>query len=221
MMLALGIYTLLGGQIHLPMPGRRTGGRAGIAGVYSLGVFSGVASSCCAPVLAGVIALSGVASSFAAALSLGVAYVFGMVTPLVAIALLWDRRDWGSSRLFHPRSFTWRIGPISRTVSGTGLASGVLLLVMGTVTLWIAFTRSSMPSPTGWTAAFSARLQHYGHVITDALSFVPGWVAAPVIVISLTLLTRRALREVRARNPDVIDGKPVGEEDHLEHQQEL
>ncbi|MBI4535842.1 MAG: glycosyltransferase [Ignavibacteriae bacterium] len=63
--------------MHLPMPGRRAGGKAGPLGVYSLGVFSGIASSCCAPVLAGVIALSGVASSFALALGLGTAYVTG------------------------------------------------------------------------------------------------------------------------------------------------
>lgn len=203
LMLGLGIYTLLGGQIHLPMPGRRTGGRAGVVGVYSLGVFSGVASSCCAPVLAGVIALSGVASSFFAALGLGVAYVFGMVVPLFAISLLWERRDWGSSRLFHSRSFSWRIGPVRRTIAGTSLASGVLLLLMGVATLWVAVARSSMPSPSGWTAALSARLQHYGHVLVDALAWVPGWAAGFAVAIALVLLVRRALREVR--QPDTQD----------------
>jgi Cytochrome C biogenesis protein transmembrane region len=71
LMLGLAAYTLLGGQLHLPMPGRRAGGRTGPLGVYSLGVFSGVATSCCAPVLAGVIALSGVTDSFAMALGPG------------------------------------------------------------------------------------------------------------------------------------------------------
>lgn len=78
LMLGIGVYVLLGGRIHLPMPGRRAGGRAGPWSVYTLGIFSGVASSCCAPVLAGVIALSSVASGFGAALGLGAAYVFGM-----------------------------------------------------------------------------------------------------------------------------------------------
>src|SRR5258707_5055461 len=108
--LALAIYVLLGGQIHLPMPGRRAGGKTGILSVYSLGIFSGMASSCCAPVLAGVIALSSVASSFGLALVLGTAYVFGMVAPLFVISLLWERYDWRASRLFRPRSFTCRIG---------------------------------------------------------------------------------------------------------------
>jgi len=124
LLLGLAAYTLLGGQIHLPMPGRRAGGKTGPLSIYSLGVFSGVASSCCAPVLAGVIALSGVASSFGLALGLGAAYVFGMVAPLFVIALLWERCDWRASRLFRPRSFTWQVASLQRTLSVTSIASG-------------------------------------------------------------------------------------------------
>lgn len=199
LLLALGIYTLFGGQMHLPMPGRRTGNRkAGPYTVYSLGIFSGFASSCCAPVLAGVIALSGVAQSFGIALGLGSAYVFGMVAPLFVISLLWERRDWRSSRLFRPRSFTWRVGPLRRTTSGTGLASGVLLTLMGIGTLWIGFRGSSMPASTGWLATLSARLQHYGRVVTDALEWIPNWVAVLVLVALVGLLIRRARRQLTA-----------------------
>src|SRR5713226_8642143 len=166
LMLGLAAYTLLGGQIHLPMPGRRSVRRTGPIAVYALGAFSGVASSCCAPVLAGVIALSGIASSFFLALGLGAAYVFGMVAPLFVIAVLWDRKDWRKSRLFRPRSVTWRFGPVPRTLTGTNPATGILLAIMGVGTVWIALTGPSMPSGTGWQAALSARLQHYGKVIT-------------------------------------------------------
>jgi len=44
------------------------------------------------------------------ALGLGVTYVFGMVAPLCVLALLWDRRDWGSSRLFTAAKRPVRIG---------------------------------------------------------------------------------------------------------------
>ncbi len=71
LLLALAGYMLAGGRIHLPMPGRAAGGRTGPLSVYSLGMFSGVTSSCCAPVIAGVIALSGAAGSFGAAAGLG------------------------------------------------------------------------------------------------------------------------------------------------------
>lgn len=195
-LLGLATYTLLGGQIHLPMPGRRAGGKAGPASVYSLGVFSGVASSCCAPVLAGVIALAGVASSFALALGLGVAYVFGMVAPLFVISLLWERYDWRSSRLFRPRSYTYRIGAFQRTISGSSLASGVLLALMGVASVWNGLANTAMPAATGWQAALSARLQHYGQVISQALAWVPGWIGGLALVLVLAVLAQRALRQI-------------------------
>ncbi|MHB8577712.1 MAG: cytochrome c biogenesis CcdA family protein, partial [Dehalococcoidia bacterium] len=196
LLLGLAAYTLLGGQLHLPMPGRRAGGKAGPLSVYSLGVFSGVASSCCAPVLAGVIALSGVASSFTLALGLGGAYVFGMVAPLFVIALLWERFDWRSSRLFRPRAISWRVGSFRRTLAATSVASGLLLLVMGGATLWIGLAYSSMPATSGWQAALSVRLQHYGRVLTDAFAWLPGWVAAVALIAVVALLAWRAIRQI-------------------------
>ena len=221
LLLALGAYTLLGGQMHLPMPGQRAGRRAGPFGVYSLGVFSGVASSCCAPVLAGVIALAGVASSFGLALGLGTAYVFGMVAPLFVISVLWERRDWRSSRLFRPRSFTWRIGSIRRTISGTNLASGILLSLMGVATAWIAFTGSAMPASSGWMATVAARVQHYGRVITDALSWFPNWAAVLLLIALVGLLARRAIGQVKAEGSNRRqEAEPPShtEEDSLEQQ---
>ncbi|UTI63992.1 hypothetical protein NBH00_21950 [Paraconexibacter antarcticus] len=196
LLLGLAGYTLLGGQLHLPMPGRRASGRTGPLSVFSLGMFSGVASSCCAPVLAGVIALSGVAGSFGAAVGLGSAYVFGMVAPLFVISLLWERLDGRSIRLFRPRSLTWHIGPLRRTITATALASGLLLAIMGAATLAIGLLSDSMPSGRGWQASLSARLQHYGHQLTDALSFLPSWTAALLILALVALLARRALRQV-------------------------
>lgn len=218
-MLGLGAYTLGGGQLHLPMPGRRAGGKRGPLSVYSLGVFSGVASSCCAPVLAGVIALSSVASSFGFALGLGAAYVFGMVAPLFVVSLLWERYDWTNSRLFRPRSFNYRLGPLRRTITGTNLASGLLLALMGAATLWVGLAYEAMPASSGWQARLSARLQDYGQTITDALSWVPGWAAAAALLIAVALLAWRALGQVTPEPDGGEESKHEAEtkEDLLEH----
>ncbi len=208
LMLALAGYVLLGGQIHLPMPGRRAGGKTGMLSVYSLGILSGVASSCCAPVLAGVIALSSVVSSFWLALGLGAAYVFGMVAPLFLIALLWDRYDWRASRLFRPRSYTWRLGSLTRTLTATGLASGILLAIIGGGMLWIGLVYRSMPPLADWQVRFSAALQHIGQIVTNALAFVPNWVGALIFLVLLGGLAWYALRQVGGR---ADSGKEAGE----------
>lgn len=198
LLLLLGGYLVLGGQIHLPMPGQRAGGRTGVASVYMLGLFSGITSSCCAPVLAGVIALASVAPSFLLALGLGTAYVFGMVFPLFLIALLWDRFDWRASRLFRPRSFTWKLGGSQRTVSATGLAAGILLLVMAAALIWVGVTARAMPTLSGWQASFAVALQHSGRVVTQAMAWLPNWGGALLVALALALLAWRALRQVSA-----------------------
>ena len=205
LVLGLALYVLLGGQIHLPMPGRRAGGKAGILSVYTLGIFSGVASSCCTPVLAGVIALSSVASSFWLALGLGTAYVFGMVAPLFVIALLWERYDWRASRLFRPRSITWRLGPITRTITATNLASGLLLALIGGGMLWVGLAYSSMPPLADWQTRLSVGLQHYGQVITNALAWVPNWAGAVIFLMLVGGLAWYALRQVGASSEDNSD----------------
>src|SRR6266516_6792141 len=206
LMLALAGYVLLGGQIHLPMPGRHAGWKTGVLSVYSLGIFSGVASSCCAPVLAGVIALSSVVSSFWLALVLGSAYVFGMVAPLFLIALLWDHYDWRASRLFRPRSFTWRLGPFTRTLTATGLASGILLAFIGGGMLWIGLAYRSMPPLADWQIQLSAGLQHFGQVMTNGLAWIPNWIGMLIFLVLLGALAWYALRQIgvwtdRSREP--------------------
>src|SRR5712691_10958914 len=200
LLVGLGAYTLAGGRLRIPQPGGRAVARGGPFGVYSLGVFSGVATACCAPVLAGVIALSGAASSFLTSLVLGLAYVFGMVGPLFAAALAWDRYGERFAVLTRPRTITYRIGRMTRTISGTALASGVVLILMGAITAWIGLHPDAMGNK-GWQATLTAHLQHYGHVVTDAVRWLPGWIAILAIVIVAVALVRRATRELQPPQP--------------------
>lgn len=81
-MIAVGITSLLG--LKLPMPNLRRSGKQGtdVTSVFTLGVFSGITSACCAPVLMGVLTLSFLSPSLWQALLIGFVYVLGMVTPL-------------------------------------------------------------------------------------------------------------------------------------------
>ena len=51
-----------------------------------MGVFAGAATACCAPVLAGAIAIAGVSGSWWAGAILGLFYLFGLVSPLLLSA---------------------------------------------------------------------------------------------------------------------------------------
>jgi len=210
-MVALGVATVAGWKLPLPMPGMEARRQRGPGAVFALGAFSGVASACCAPVLAGVVALSGTSGSFLSALGVGVAYVFGMVAPLIVLATVWDRRDWGNSALLRGRQFNVGFGGRRRQIHSTTLASGVLLIGIGALVTVLAFTGPAMPS-RGWQVTLSARLQHYAHNVTSALSWVPGWVMALALVGVLILLGRKVIDQLSAE-----PAPPPAEDDEGDH----
>jgi cytochrome c-type biogenesis protein len=195
LMLGLGLFVLLGGQIHLPMYGRKVNNKTGPLSIYSLGLFSGVASACCAPVLAGVIALSTFATTFSLVLLLGIAYVMGMVIPLLVICLLWNKHDFKKSRLFKPKKFNYKIGPLKRTINGTALASGLLLSIMGIVAIQYSLSQDSMSQPTGWKYTLSLTLQKISKYLTSNLSWVPNWITGLIVIIILIIAIRITINQ--------------------------
>ncbi len=81
-MFLVGIVSLLG--LKLPMPNIKQPTRQGTdpLSIFILGIFSGITSACCAPVLVGVLTLSFLSPSMWQSLLIGFVYVLGMVTPL-------------------------------------------------------------------------------------------------------------------------------------------
>lgn len=197
LLILLAGYVLMGGELHLPMLGTRTNNNAAPLSIYSLGIFSGITSSCCAPVLAGVIALSGFASSFSTAFLLGISYVLGMVLPLMLISLLWSKFDWRTSRLFQPRRYKWRLFTLQRNITGTAVATGALLGIMGFMSIWVGLTQEAMPGLTGWQAQLNLQFQKLNRTIIDAMQWVPNWLVAVLLIITVILLIGRAFQQLR------------------------
>jgi len=194
LMVGLGIYVLVGGELALPMPGFRPVHGRGPLAVLTLGAFSGVASSCCAPVLAGLVALAGASGSLGAAVLLGTAYVFGMVFPLFVISLLWDRFNWADNRLLRGRHVNVHFLGWRASVHSTALASGLILIAMGLVVVYVAFTGNVMPT-SGWQIVLSADIQHYAHLAIVWLGRLPGWVTAAALVGILAALGVLAVQQ--------------------------
>ena len=189
LMLGLGVAALAGRGWSLPMPMlRRPEAASGdTLGTLLLGVFSGVVSSCCAPVLGGVLVLSAAAGSEAHALGLGLAYVLGMVTPLFLAALLWDRLRLAYRGRLRTRGVRMRIGGRTIHRRPTDLGAGVLFLGMGGLMVGLALTGQAT-----YTPAFLLTFSRWGSDRMAALAYaargIPeGWFVVGLVVVLAAL----------------------------------
>src|SRR3990167_5116987 len=85
-MLLAAVITFLGLKLTMPSFGHDTK-KTDPLSVFTLGIFSGITSACCAPVLIGILTLTFLSSNFFGALAIGGMYVLGMVMPLLFIAV--------------------------------------------------------------------------------------------------------------------------------------
>lgn len=197
LLFGLAVISLGGGTWSLPfMRSSPDISRTDSAGVYALGVFSGAASACCAPVLAGVLTLSAVSPGLASGVGIGLAYVFGMVFPLVVMTLLWDRLR-PEQATIGSRQVSFRVGPIRVSTSTAGLSASVMFLVMGVVLAVVAVTGSSLTP--AFTTNLGSRIEGLLTPILDGLSWLPD----PVIGLLLILIAAGAMRiSARPRQRD-------------------
>src|SRR3989344_375479 len=99
-LLILGASILLGYHFSLPHTIHSKVKVKGAFSVFILGIFSGVATLCCAPVLAGVLALSILPGSIFFGGLYALVYVLGMVAPLFLIAFFLDKSDFSQKLNF-------------------------------------------------------------------------------------------------------------------------
>lgn len=153
LMISLAVLSLSGTMWSLPRFLRApdtTGGDT--ASFFALGVFSGIASACCAPVLIGVMTLSALSASPAGGVILGLAYIFGMVFPLFLMALGWDALRLGERSFLRAKPIRLRIARWEWTTNTVNLLVAIAFAVMGIAIIALA----NDPDMTGGTAVQSA-----------------------------------------------------------------
>lgn len=90
-MFLLGIMNLLNVKLMFKTPRYEIPEKTTIASTFILGVFSGITSSCCAPVLFGVITLSSLSPSIITSIIVSMVYVLGIVFPLFLLSLAYEK----------------------------------------------------------------------------------------------------------------------------------
>lgn len=202
LMLALAAFSLSGRMVSMPSLLRAPDtGRGDTASFFALGVFSGVASSCCAPVLAGVMTLSALSGSAAGGVILGLAYTFGMVFPLFVLALLWDRFRLGERRILQVRPVHLRFVGRTLVTNTINVAVAVAFAVMGAFVIFLAGSGQMTGGP-GFQVGIGRGLASVFQRIETWTRPVPEAVLGLVVLTLAGVFVYATLRDRRRPAPD-------------------
>jgi len=196
-MLFLAVYSVLGKGLAFPMPKslqpKPNQGGMGVKSVYVLGVFSGAATSCCAPVLAGAMTLAVVSGAFWKAIIVTFAYVFGMVFPLFLTAYFYDKFKVEKSKLIQGKFLNISLGVKKFTVHTTNLVAGLVFLIIGGTMLFLGLSGNAFWSPEH-QAGLGEILNSKSQDFLNIFSFVPD-IAWGVVIIGIFLFLVLSLRK--------------------------
>lgn len=157
------------GWALMPMSKRKViePGRPKVKSVFLLGIFSGAATSCCAPVLAGAVTLAVISGVFWKALIVVFAYIFGMTFPLFLMAYFYDKFKLENSRFIRGKN--------------TNLVSAFVFLAVGLILLVLAFSGNVFWAPS-FQSGLGSALNKWSQNVLGALNLLPNVFWGLVIV---------------------------------------
>ncbi len=135
-LLLLGASLLLGFHLSIPFHTKPRTRATGAKSVFVLGVFSGFATLCCAPVLAGALALSLLPGSALWGAIYSVVYVLGMVFPLFIISYFVDKTGVMEKVNLFKKEIKYSILGRKITVSVSNLISSIVFILMALVIVY-------------------------------------------------------------------------------------
>ena len=186
MMLVVAVGLWRGTMLPVKLPKPALTGSA--ASVFALGAFAGAATACCAPVLAGAVALSATTADVAGGLLVGAAYVVGLVAPLVPLALLAGRVR---GRVPDPK-LTLRLGGYAKRLTVSRLAGSLLFAGFGLLFIGLALTGNSDTAP-----AFQETIGIWARRAGAYVDDVPNLVAAPILAAVVAAFAFAVIRKGR------------------------
>lgn len=183
LMIAVAVALWRGTMLSLPLPQPELTGSA--LSVFGLGAFSGAATACCAPVLAGAVALSAVSSEWWGGAFLGGAYILGLVAPLAPVAIVFGS---AKRRVRDPR-VVLRLGRYVKDTTVSRLAGSTIFFAFGVLFVTLALTGNAETAP-----GFQRDLGAFVGRLAVRLEDVPNAVAWPVLALVVALLTYIVLK---------------------------
>ncbi len=186
-LLFLGASILLGKRFSMPFSVNPKMNVTNASSVFVLGIFSGFATLCCAPVLAGALALSVLPGSIFWGGIYSLTYVLGMVAPLFVISYYLDKGDVTKMLLKVRRHYSYSLFGRRVNLTPADMLSGGMFLAMGVLIIYLAYTNQLMMGGGDYQMSINIFLANVTNFANRYLSQIPAvaWVAAVGVAIAL------------------------------------
>ncbi len=182
----LGASLILGFHFSLPFHANSQAKIKGASSVFVLGIFSGFATLCCAPVLAGALALSLLPGSIFWGGVYSFFYVLGMTLPLFIISYFIDKTKIMERMNIFKKEISYSLFGKKIALSVSSLVSGIIFILMSGLIFYYALSNQLMSHSSTQTSVniFTAQ-------ITDFVLKIPLWlqVAFIAVIVALIILT--------------------------------
>lgn len=196
-LLLLGFILITGKHFSLPFRVSPSLKKHNAASVFALGIFSGIATTCCAPVLAGVLALAALPGSMLWGGLYTLSYVFGMVAPLFVISLFLDKVDFTQkfNKTFQ-KPIEYSIGSKKFSITVSEAISGITFLVMGALIIYLALT-NRLFAHSNYQTNINIFLAQILNAISSFIRVVPEYVWATLVLIAVAFIVKLAVSKFR------------------------
>lgn len=202
-MVLLGLMIVSGKHFSLPFSPRLSPNNKNrnVFSVFTLGIFSGLATLCCAPVLAGLLALSILPASFFWGGVYSLSYVLGMTAPLFVIALFLDKINFTKKFLVLRTPIKYRFPffrqPIALPVIDA--IAGLVFLAMGSLIVFLAF-ENKLFLHSDYQLTINLFLAKTLQSVESIVKFVPNYVIGLFITIIFLIIILFSAKQLKEEN---------------------
>jgi cytochrome c biogenesis protein CcdA len=189
-MLILGLSILLGIRVSMPFMFHPSVKLKGAVSVFILGMFSGIATLCCAPVLAGVFALSVLPGSVFWGSMYALLYTLGMVAPLFILAYFLDKPAIAKRMDVLKKEVLYGIGSRNVRLTLADMLAGATFFLMGMLILALNATGKLAMGGGAFQTSVNIIVSNLTSTIINAVTGLHAsfWKALGIALIALAIL---------------------------------
>jgi len=199
-LILLGLTLVSGFQFSFPAIVHPQLRNSGFLSIFTLGIFSGIATTCCAPVLAGVLTLAAIPGSFLLGGIYTLAYVLGMVIPLFIISAFLDQKKFTQRFFVFRKTVSYSLLGKKIRLTLSNLFSGIVFLVLGIFISYLALT-NNLVTHASYQVSLNIFLTNVINFVGKYTKIFPEWIWAIIFITFFVTICTKAILEFINNKP--------------------